>query len=57
MGSRITLEFVSDTETRVVSCAREEWIMAEPDLAGLFARSVASGASRSIMSHGNGSTG
>jgi hypothetical protein len=43
MGSRITLEFVSGAETRVVNCAREEWNIAEPDLAELFARSVASG--------------
>jgi len=41
----------------VVNCAREEWNIAEPDLAELFARSVASGASRSIMSQGNGTGG
>ncbi len=49
MGSSITLEFVTETETRVVSCRREEWSSMEPDIAGLFARSVASGASRNIL--------
>ena len=46
VGSHVTLEFTSDVEIRVVSCLREEWETAEPDFAGLLARSVASGASR-----------
>jgi hypothetical protein len=49
MESSVTLEFVTETETRVVSCRRDEWNAAEPDMAGLFARSVASGASRNIL--------
>ena len=44
--THITLELVSDVETRIVSCRREEWATREPDLAGLLARSVAAGASR-----------
>ncbi|MGH7498912.1 MAG: hypothetical protein ACREL3_08685 [Gemmatimonadales bacterium] len=51
VGSHITLEFVTDAETRIVSCRRDEWETAEPDIAGLFARSVASGAGR-VMSPG-----
>ena len=48
MGSHVTLEFVTDRETRVVSSRREEWDVPDPDLAALFARSVPSGASRHI---------
>ena len=44
----MTLELVSDVETRVVSCRREEWEVPTPDYAGLLARSVAAGASRSV---------
>jgi hypothetical protein len=47
-ATHVTLELVSDLETRVVSCRREEWTTAEPDFAGLLARSVAAGASRQI---------
>jgi hypothetical protein len=47
-GTHVTLELVSDKETRIVSCRREEWEVASPDYAGLLARSVAAGASRSI---------
>lgn len=49
-GTRVTLEFITDTETRVASCGREEWNVEEPDLAALLARSVASGAGRNAMS-------
>jgi hypothetical protein len=51
-GTHLTLELVSDVETRVVSCRREEWDTAEPDFAGLLARSVAAGASRHVMQPG-----
>ncbi len=47
--THVTLELVSDTETRVVSCRREEWEVRDPDFASLLARSVAAGASHSIM--------
>ena len=50
VASHVTLELVSDNETRVVSCRRDEWEVAAPDLAALLARSVVSGASRSIVS-------
>jgi hypothetical protein len=46
--THVTLELVSDYETRVVSCLREEWEVRTPDFAGLLARSVASGASHHI---------
>jgi hypothetical protein len=46
--THVTLELVSDHETRVVSCPREEWEVRNPDFAGLLARSVASGASHHI---------
>jgi hypothetical protein len=46
--THITLELVSDHETRVVSCPREEWEVRNPDFAALLARSVASGASHQI---------
>jgi hypothetical protein len=49
VASHVTLELVSDNETRVVSCRREEWEVGVPDLAALLARSVVSGASRSIV--------
>jgi hypothetical protein len=48
-GSNVTLEFATDGEIRVVSCPRQEWQTADPDLIALLARSVASGASRSVM--------
>jgi hypothetical protein len=47
-ATHVTLELVSDVETRVVSCRREEWEVPTPDYAGLLARSVAAGASRSV---------
>ena len=46
--THVTLELVSDQETRVVSCLREEWETRNPDFATLLARSVASGASHQI---------
>lgn len=48
IDSHVTLELATDRETRVISCRREEWDVAEPNLAALLARSVASGASRHI---------
>ena len=35
-------------ETRIVSCLRAEWESAEPDWAGLLARSLPEGGSRGI---------
>jgi hypothetical protein len=43
---------LSDQESRVVSCRREEWEVPAPDFAGLLARSVASGASRNVTPPG-----
>jgi hypothetical protein len=48
MASHIILELVTDNETRVVSCRRDEWEVAAPDFAALLARSVAAGASRQV---------
>jgi hypothetical protein len=47
-ATHVTLELVSDKETRIVSCRREEWEVTAPDYAGLLARSVAAGTSRGI---------
>jgi hypothetical protein len=47
-ATHVTLELISDTETRVVSCRRDEWEAAAPDFAALLARSVAAGASRQV---------
>jgi len=47
-ATNVTLEFVTGVEVRVVSCLRNEWETAAPDLAGLLARSVAAGASRNV---------
>jgi hypothetical protein len=53
-SGHVTLELVSDAETRVVSCPREMWESADVDFATLLLRSVPSGAGRNIMSpHGN----
>jgi hypothetical protein len=46
--THVTLEMLSDQESRVVSCRREEWEVPAPDFAALLARSVASGASRNV---------
>jgi hypothetical protein len=47
-ATRVTLELVSDGETRIVNCGRDEWETPHPDYAALLARSVAAGASRGI---------
>jgi hypothetical protein len=47
--THVTLELVSDQETRVVSCRREEWEVRDPDFPGLLARSVAAGASHHVL--------
>ncbi|HUF35738.1 MAG TPA: hypothetical protein VMN37_07290 [Gemmatimonadales bacterium] len=47
--SVVVLEFMTDDETRVVSCTREEWEVPAPDFAGLLARSVVGGASRGVL--------
>jgi hypothetical protein len=53
METHVVLLIESLGETRIVSCPREEWQSAEPDWAGLIARSVPEGGSRSIgSSHG-----
>ena len=54
--THVTLELVSDHETRVVSCRRDEWEVRTPDFAGLLARSVASGASHHILPPLSGQT-
>ena len=48
VDTHVTLELMSDYESRVVSCRREEWDVTVPDFPALLARSVASGASRSV---------
>jgi hypothetical protein len=48
-NTHVTLELVSDQETRVVSCRREEWEVRDPDFPGLLARSVAAGASHHVL--------
>lgn len=48
--THLTLELVTDRETRVVSCRREEWDTAEPDFSALLSRSVAAGASHHVGS-------
>jgi hypothetical protein len=48
VGTHVTLELMTDNETRVVSCPVDEWELPAPDFERLLARSVASGASRSI---------
>lgn len=48
MGTHITLELMTDDETRVVTCRLEEWDVAAPDFSDLLARSLPGGASRSI---------
>ena len=47
-GTHVTLELMTDNETRVVTCLVDEWELPAPDFDGLLARSVASGASRSV---------
>lgn len=49
-SDHVTLELVSDAETRIVNCPREEWEAPNPDLSSLLARSVTTGAGRNVMS-------
>lgn len=49
VDTHVTLELVSDQETRVVSCPREEWEVRNPDFPSLLARSVSSGASHHVV--------
>jgi hypothetical protein len=51
-ATHVTLEFVTDNEARVISCLRDAWDTPAPDLAALLARSVAGGASRSVLGPG-----
>ncbi|HUR95699.1 MAG TPA: hypothetical protein VMY76_14035 [Gemmatimonadales bacterium] len=53
--THLTLELVADTETRVVSCRREEWDTADPDFAVLVERSVTAGASHQVAPRTPGS--
>ena len=48
VDTHITLELVSDRETRVLTCPIEDWRTAEPDYADLLSRSIAAGASRHV---------
>ncbi len=47
-ATHVTLELSTHNESRVVSCRFSEWEVDEPDFPSLLARSVASGASRSM---------
>jgi hypothetical protein len=49
----LTLVIATSGEVRVVSCLISEWESETPDLAGLLARSVPAGASRSIGDQGH----
>jgi hypothetical protein len=51
--THVTLELISDRETRVVSCRREEWVGGSVDFANLLGRSVPAGASRDVNRHGD----
>jgi hypothetical protein len=57
VGNHVTLELATHNETRVVSCRNAEWFVSNPDLAALLARSVASGASRSMAARSGDSSG
>jgi hypothetical protein len=46
--THVTLELISDRETRVVSCRREEWEGGSVDFRSLLGRSVPAGASRDV---------
>ncbi|HEX6107653.1 MAG TPA: hypothetical protein VFZ26_18860 [Gemmatimonadales bacterium] len=48
-STHVVLELMTDDETRVVTCPREEWEVPAPDFAALLARSVAGGASRGVL--------
>lgn len=47
--THVVLEFISDDETRVVSCRRDEWEIPAPDFTGLLARSLPGGGSRGVL--------
>ena len=49
----LTLVITTSGEARVVSCLISEWVVQNPDLAGLLARSVPAGASRGIVQPGH----
>jgi hypothetical protein len=57
VGNHVTLELSTQNESRVVSCRNAEWEVAEPDFEALLARSVASGASRSMSARSGDSSG
>ena len=46
--THVTILVESLGEVRVVSCLREEWERAQPDLRALLARAVPAGASRGV---------
>jgi hypothetical protein len=46
--THVTILLESLGEVRVVSCLREEWERADPDLRGLLARALPAGASRGV---------
>ena len=48
VATHITLELMTDGETRVVICRYEEWDTPTPDFPSLLARSLPGGASRGI---------
>jgi hypothetical protein len=47
-STHLTLEIATGGEIRVVSCRRDEWAGATPDLAELLFRSVTAGGSRHV---------
>ena len=49
-ATHVTLLVESLGEVRVVSCPREEWESAEPDLRALLARAFPAGGSRGVSS-------
>jgi hypothetical protein len=48
LETHVTILVESLGEVRVVSCLREEWERAQPDLRALLARAVPAGASRGV---------
>jgi hypothetical protein len=48
VGTHVTLELMTDGETRVVTCRQEEWDTPAPDFPALLARSLPGGASRGV---------
>ena len=49
VGTHVVLEFMTDDETRVVTCRRDEWEVPAPDFRDLLERSVPGGASRGVL--------